>query len=481
MKSRIVRNVGAGAILVALGTVLGLLVPGQGLRSVVADRLFMSSGTDTAAREQQPDGHDVHDHLMLTDTARRNMGLRTRQVRIRAFTRSVRVPAVVRERPAYSDLTISSRVHGIITKVYAVPGQAVRGGESLFDVELTGEALATAQATLLDSLQQLEITDAELKRLGPAAERGSVAARTRLQLEYERKRMDAQRQVRNQELLLRGLTNQQITQIVSDKRLLNKLTVSMPTDVEEFLAVHDADPVPVRQDETEHSDAWHFTVEELHTHPGRAVKPGDALCDVAHHTTLYLEGQAFEKDITAITSLERRGWRVQVQFGTKGDGPVVDDLHVVYLDNHVDSETQTFRFYVPLQNEVMQDIWDDRGAMFRSWRYKPGQRAHILIPAEELTGGMPVPVAAIVDEGPESFVFRRAAHDHSHGAADGHAHGNTVEFEPVPVAVIHRDTETAVLAADGELEPGDRIAINNAYLLHLAMKAGDGGGHDHQH
>jgi hypothetical protein len=59
------------------------------------------------------------------------------------------------------------------------------------------------------------------------------------------------------------------------------------------------------------------------------------------------------------------------------------------------------------------------------------------------------------------------------------------EFEQVPVRILHQDTRVAVIAADGEVHPGDIIALNNAYQLQLTLTSSKGGGghshHGHSH
>ena len=112
---------------------------------------------------------------------------------------------------------------------------------------------------------------------------------------------------------------------------------------------------------------------------------------------------------------------------------------------------------------------------------------------------------AVVVEGPNVIVFVEHVHDdpladagswvhrrgeaaHSHGPG-GHSHASHaeddtfIELEPVPVRLLHRDDRIAVIANDGQLKMDQRIALNNAYKLNLALKmnASGGGGHSHGH
>jgi hypothetical protein len=236
-----------------------------------------------------------------------------------------------------------------------------------------------------------------------------------------------------------------------------------------------------------------YTVERLSVHPGMSIKRGDELCRLADHRWLYIRGEAFEQDVASIAQLNRRGWSVTAEFGHQHDKahePVerVEGLHVVYVDNHVDPISRTFRFYLRLPNEVAHEYADLSEVAFQEWRFKPGQLAHLIVPVQEWEQQIKLPLAAIVDEGLNVFVFR--SHQ-EHVQADGEIVPNSepglhsepfAEFEPVAVHVLHRDERHAIVAADGSLKPGDVVALNRAYELRLEMKRQAGeGGHDHHH
>jgi hypothetical protein len=73
-----------------------------------------------------------------------------------------------------------------------------------------------------------------------------------------------------------------------------------------------------------------------------------------------------------------------------------------------------------------------------------------------------LPAEAVAREGAESYVFQE----------------NGDQFERVPVHVRYRDQQTAVIANDGSLYPGDIIALRSAHQLQMALKNKSGGGVD---
>jgi hypothetical protein len=91
------------------------------------------------------------------------------------------------------------------------------------------------------------------------------------------------------------------------------------------------------------------------------------------------------------------------------------------------------------------------------------------LPVEHWKNRIVVPAASVVTDGAESYVYRQG--------------GDT--FERVPVHVEHRDQKSAVIKADGAIFPGEVIAANGAFQIHLAHKNNSGGpidphaGHTH--
>jgi len=237
-----------------------------------------------------------------------------------------------------------------------------------------------------------------------------------------------------------------------------------------------------------------YTVEQLDVFPGRAVRKGEELCHIANHHELFLRGEAFEADVPSIHQLENLGWQVRAEFGDGGQQKQLEDLAVTYVDNHVDPQTQTFPFYLALPNRVIAENRDAAGRLFRSWQYKPGQRAHLMVPVERWKDQMVLPRQAVVRSGVESFVFRLShvsigIRSLVRQGIDAEQLQNRLsqlpglEFEPVGVTVVHQDRHRCVIDANGSLRPGDLIAMNQAYQLFLAWKlqVADGGGHSHDH
>lgn len=448
------------------------------------------------------DEHEDEDVISLTPQAVANLGLKLQPVAIDDYWKVQTYPAEVVEIDGQSELSVSAPVTGIIERVDVRVGQSVDAATSLFQIRITDQLLTTAQSALLDMLSQREIAMAEIERLAPLASQGAVSGTRKRDLEYDVRGLDSRIETKEQEILARGLPRPLLDRVIANRELANRIDIKMPV----FDAANDGPDVS-RDGEI----VAGYTIGAIQCHPGMTVQTGDVLCQITAHGMLFLKGQAFETDLNYIAGLSDSPWQVTAQFGHQHHDDhqhaiIRGGLKVTRIDNHVDSRTQTFSFYMPLKNEVTREVGNE-GRLYRQWRFRPGQRAHLKVPVEKQSGKIKLPVSAVATEGPNSIVFRLHQHghdDHDHDDHDDHDHDDhdhdhddldhdhddhdhaeheLVELKPVPVHVLLRDSEFVVVDPDGELRAGDHIAINAAHRLHLAWKMNTdrGGGHDHDH
>lgn len=498
MQKSLLRNMGGSAMFLGIGLLAGIFL--------VPDVWSILVPSNSAEGDVAEDEHEGHDHeaeatneISLTLSARRNLDLSLMPVAVTDYVEYVRIPGIVRELPGHSQAIVSSRVEGVISKVHAVPGQALRPNDRLFDVELTGDAIAATQSQLLDTIQQIKNLDEEIKRQAPVAERGGIAKKELIQLEYKQLRMDSQRKTQIQELEMHGLSITEVDQLMSTKKLIRNVTIRVPETFADNNSSENGNTSTLKQVSNvveEKTIDWQYTLENLRVEVGQTVRESDPLCEVARHTMLYFEGQAYENEIEMVANVARRNAQLSVTLGLDGKRFFKDGLRIQYIDNEVDSESQAFRFYLPIKNEVLHDTKDNQGRVFRSWTFRPGQRGHVKVPIRPWKKKFQVPLEAIVREGPDAYVFKLSktksrywwyAQEHHDGDLSKRDELNDWDLEQIPVVIVHEDVDHVVLAADGKLKANNVIAANNAYQLQLALKtkAGGGGGgnphHGHNH
>ena len=121
-----------------------------------------------------------------------------------------------------------------------------------------------------------------------------------------------------------------------------------------------------------------------------------------------------------------------------------------------------------LPNEIVSDRTEG-SQRFLQWRFNPGQRVELSLPVENWTKRIVVPAAAVVTDGAESYVYRQSG-------------DNSSECRCMLSIGIKK---SAVITSDGAVFPGEVIAGNGAFQIHLALKNKSGGaidphaGHNH--
>ena len=413
-----------------------------------------STSSHAASETREQEGEHAHSHgseatnsLALSERGLKNIGFIPYTVKLEAFEKTEQLPAMVVEQPGRTQIDLISPFGGVINKVYVVQGETIEAGSPMFEVRLTHEELVNSQQQLLNTAENLEIVDREIARLGALGE-GVVAGKRILDQQYQKQKLEVSLRSAEQALLLHGLTEDQISEILKTRKLLQSVTVDAPDHS------HSGESCP---------DDHAFHIQLLPVAPGQQIDPTQELAVLADHCELYLEGRAFEDDAQGLRNAAKNGWEISARLVTGGDDAVrVNNLKLLYLADSIDPATRAFRFYLPLPNRVVLDQRNQAGRRFVDWEFKPGQRFEVRVPTEKWAERIVVPIEAVVEEGAEYYVYRQ--------------NGNS--FDRIAVHVEYRNNKEAVIANDGAIFPGDVIAGRGAYQMHLALKNKSGGGVD---
>lgn len=440
----------------------------------IVSRLIGGTPDETRDKRPRADDHAGHDHgdhdhaghdeassLELSDQARKNIGLTVGKVKLSTFTRTVSIPGIVTQRPGWTRTQVVAPLTGIVTRVHVIQGEALEPGQPLFELRLTHEDLVQAQVEFLRTLNELDVVNKEVDRLQPLVEKGSLPQKTLLDRQYEQQKLVANLKAQRESLLLHGLSGEQVDEISRIRTLRSNLTVTVPRDEPGAETTGDK-AIPLDRKRL-------YVIDELRVETGRLVTAGDQLLTLQDYSELYIEGNAFEQDGQLVADALREGWKViaTVENHTQGGTPV-PDLSILFLSDQVDSATRTLHFYLRLPNVKTRDTVVD-GHRFINWRFKPGQRTRLRVPVEQWEKRIVLPAAAVVQDGAEWYVFQQ----------------NGDHFDRRPVQVEYRDLESAVIAQDGSLFPGEVVALSGAAQMQMALKNKSGGaidphaGHNH--
>jgi cobalt-zinc-cadmium efflux system membrane fusion protein len=427
------------------------------LKAWLAARTPAASADDHAEDEEHGHDHGTAEDpnlLTLTPQAQASMGLQFETVKLQPYERVISVPGIIVERPGKSRLQVTAPLTGVVTKIEVSRGAAVAPGQELFQMRLTHEELVQAQADFLRTAEELDVIGAEVQRLERLANEGTIAGKTLLERRYERQKAEAAQRAQRQALVLHGFSEAQVEEILQTRTLLQFLNVVAPKA--EMTSGAETPPL--------------YQVQELSVERGQHVQAGDTLAELSDHQTLLIEGTAFERDVPAIQEVATHGWKFSAVIDAESSAPlVINDLELDFLNAQVDPEARAFHFYVRLPNELLTSERGENQERFISWKFKPGQRVQIRVPVEKLEECIVLPAAAVARDGLESYVFQQ----------DG---GN---LKRRPVRIEHQDPQSVVVANDGSLFPGDRLAANGAQQLLLAVKNKSGAaidphaGHNH--
>ncbi|MEZ6056373.1 MAG: efflux RND transporter periplasmic adaptor subunit [Planctomycetaceae bacterium] len=496
----------------------------QWVESVVVRHRQGPSGHDphSEGKDAGGDPHAGHDHaahddgasLALSPQAMRSIGLNSdtlRPIELQTFRRSITIPAMVTERPGRTQLRVSTPMAGVITHVHAVQGEAVKSGTFLFEIRITGEELVDTQTALLQTVGDLDVEKREIARLTEVTQSGAISQKTLLERQYAKEKLEVLMAAQREALRLHGLSERQIDDIIEHRRLLRDLRIVAPSrdshedhddelhltlgqeatsergTLVQFTALADdattdtatgeaspTDSLPARnrleKEDDHHSenpqsgnDAPLLTLQEVLVHKGESVAAGTTLAVLSDFSSLYVEGRAFEQDVTVLHESAARGWKMTALFeGPSNRVDAVPGLALAYSASQIDVGSRTLPFYVELPNEILRDTPSENGQRFLSWKYRPGQRLQLQVPVEESVKQIVLPVEAIARDGAESYVFQQ----------------NGDHFDRIAVQVLSRDSREAVIAQDGSIFPGDVVALKGAHQMLMALKNQSGGGVD---
>jgi multidrug efflux pump subunit AcrA (membrane-fusion protein) len=406
----------------------------------------------TAHHDESSHGHSGHQEsnsIALSDQARSNIGLQLATIELQPFEKSITVPGMIAERPGRTTIEVTAPMTGVITRIAAVQGEVVQLGQLLAEMRLTHEELVQAQGDLLRTAESLDVTKREMERIRELTKDGAIAGKTLIDLNYEQQKAEAVLRAQSQTLVLHGLSEEQVANILQTRKLLSKLSVLVPEAAADDRATS---TIPILQ------------VQELRVAQGQHVTAGEVLFVLADHGELFIEGKAFEQDVQAIGKAATENWKVSAIIESKSARPedIISGLTILYLANKVDPESRAFRFYITLPNRILRKRQTPDGRQYLDWQFRPGQRVQVRVPVEKWKDRIVLPIEAVATEGTESFVFQ-ANGDH---------------FDRRPVHVEYRDQVWAVIANDGSIFPGDVVAKSGAFQLQSAIKNKSGGAID---
>ena len=401
-----------------------------------------AEATPDDAHQAAPTPTEESNTLELNELARANLGLVSKPVTPQTFWKKIEIPGVIVDRPGITDRGITSPLEGVVTKVHAFEGDMIRPGEKLFSLRLVSESLQEAQSELYKAIRETEIVCKEKERIAKLIKSGIVPGKRMVELDQKVNRQAALIDAHQQDLMARGVSEEQIDQIKKGS-FLSSIEITTPS-VEE----PPEGGIPT-------AASGFFEVQQLKVDLGHQIQAGAPLAILANHEWLFIKGHAFKKESSKLARAAESEWPIDVEF--------VDDVaedwesqpqpfRIRHLSNTSDPDSRTFDFFITLTNQSR--IYERDGQSFVVWRYRPGQRVRISIPVQEMNDAIVIPAEGVFQQGPEAFVFQQ----------------NGDLFNRIGVKILHQDRNNVVIANDGSISPGFYLAQNAAASLNRILK-----------
>lgn len=371
------------------------------------------------------------------------------------FAPSVGIPGVLQVDPDRR-VDVSAPLTARILALDAPPHASVEAGERLALLEVVDPEVRDLQiraveirAELLAARTGRDRTRAYLEALG--AGRGTVAEERR-RVEADLKVLDARVRSRRSALDavlaaldVSGLSRPQIRALERQGRVVTRVRLSAPRLPGGPVLEVTARPV----------------------HRGQAVPAGTRLFELVALDRLRVTGEAFEADVPAVRRAMRDGLPISVSL--PAEGRRVDGLQIVAMEGTLDGEQRITHFFGWLDNRIVAERRDG-SLRYLDRTYRAGSRVRIEVATRKATPRIQFPIGALVRSGGQQVVYRVRP--------DG--------CERVPVRVESMDEKRVVLAREGGLEPGDRVVVQGALQVHLALEkslreGSAGAGHGHHH
>lgn len=411
---------------------------------------------DTAPETKPADaGHGEMTSLVLSDEARDTLGIETGVLERTTYERIIPVPGRTIAIPGTGRQQVTAASSGVVDQVFVKQGELIAPGQTLLDIQLIHDEGIQTQVQLLDALADKEVVQAEVKRLEELERRtpGAVPGTRLLEKRYELRHLNHLIASRRQMLILLGLPQDDVDNMIATHLEREaKMTAEAHADFREALLL---DRVVVNAPPAMGGDPRsRFLLEQLAVVVGQHVESGDVLCQLGDYSTLWIEGEAFERDLETIRQARDNAWPITVAVERRGQKPLMlRDLKIRDLAAQVDAAEGAAGFYVELPNELrtIPAAADEKDRI--DWRFRPGQRVEIRVPLQRIPNALKLPVAAVAEDGLNHYVFQVS--------------GNT--FVRRPVQVLERDENYVVIAENRFVQPGVRIALNGAFQLQLAL------------
>jgi membrane fusion protein, heavy metal efflux system len=349
--------------LIAIGAVGATLVLRFGNNTPAAPVTAPPSLATEAPATAAPTAAEPADEVevVLSPEAVAQAGIKTAEVTVVERGTSVQVPGTIMAN-AYREVKVFPIVGGIVTKLHAELGTAVKRGAPL--ATLFSAELAEAQTKYLSAKAMVEADHQKLERTKQLVEIGAASRQELEEVSAVHTSHATEAEAARQRLLLLGLTRKQVETFKSASPALATVVVPAPMD---------------------------GVITERSANPGQVVAMGEALFVVTDLSEVWAVGDLYEQDFPHVRVGSDATLMTLAYPGLTLRG------QVTYIDPRVDPQTRTAKVRV----EVPNPEGHLRLGMYVTMAFStPGGEREVAVPrvAVQTIGGRQVVFVAVPDQ-----------------------------------------------------------------------------------
>jgi cobalt-zinc-cadmium efflux system membrane fusion protein len=341
--------------------------------------------------------------LRVSEETARDIGLNLQPVALSTLAETITVDGLV-DVPPTQRTVASAQLSGSIASILVDRGQTVRVGDVL--AEIVSQDFQNLQLDLLRAHLDSELQQEIMNNLGEAGD--AVSQRRLWEAESRRNLADGLRENVRQRLITAGISEVQLTQLVTARTLLPTLPVRSPIDG----VVMDFDKVL-----------------------GHVVQPDESVFEIHDLSQVWVQGFVSERDLSRV----KVGQTVRVRL--VADATEVVTGTIVRSGRSVGLDDRTLSVWIELEQMPSVPV-------------QHNMLARLTIETGFIPSQLAVPREAVVREGTQSYVFVRKVDE-------------TFERRSV---VLGQSDDVAVAILKG-LEPDDMVAVSGAQALQTGYAA----------
>ncbi|MGK9477986.1 efflux RND transporter periplasmic adaptor subunit [Melioribacter sp. OK-6-Me] len=309
---------------------------------------------NTESEMKEKESHEVSE-VVLSSEARSKIDLAFDEVKEGTISGMLKAPAKVITNQDY-EAQVSSLVQGRVLEVYVKEGDYVKEGQILMHVE--GLEIGEIIADYLQAKAMLDFTKAAYERQQTLLEQNVGSQKSFLDSKAEYEKALAEYNAEDKRIHSIGLEHSDIETSKDSEHIAGVLPIKAPIG---------------------------GIIVERNVVIGQLVEANTTAFKIMNISTLWAEGQIYEKDLTKVTG------KPKVEFTTPAYPNEKFKGEVILIGQTIDEHSRTIKVRASLQNT--------------NGKLKPNMFGELFIPISSNTKGIIVPTDAIVKEGNESYVF----------------------------------------------------------------------------